>query len=336
MQRLLRRGETWAFVSVLDYTVISLLVRRATGSGDPSIAVTLRALPALIVTLLVTLATPRRRAQLRPGSAGFLGWKPIAAILAQAVLIFSIGNSLNFQSLKYGGLAITSPVASLSAVFGGVLAAVVLHEVFTWEMLAGMLMSTVGVVALTRGQSASAAASPFWMRAVFLSLIGATGSAIGGILLTYALRRGADIFVAMLLSTGTAVISMFFVLLVRGQLALYWTSPPAAVRDLGVAGLFNAMSLLAITQSLALTSWAVSTSISRLGTVTAPLAGLIFLREKINGPMWLGILVITVGVFVVQWGQVRGKRRTAEVPAHPPLPSQPASANPSEEGSEPS
>jgi drug/metabolite transporter (DMT)-like permease len=313
------RGETWALVSVLDYTVISLLVRRASGSGDPAIAVTLRALPALLVTLLVTLATPRRRAQLNPKSPRFLGWKPIGAILTQAILIFSIGNWLNFMSLRYGGLAITTPVASLSAIFGGILAAVILHEVFNGKMLAGMTVSTMGVLLLTHGQSTGTAASPFWVRAVILSLIGAMGSAAGGVFLTYALRRKADIFVAMLLSTGTAVLSMFVLLLVRGQVALYWTSPPAVLRDLAIAGLFNAISLLAITQSLALCSWAVSTSISRLGTVVSPLAGLIFLHEQINTQMWLGIIVVTVGVFIVQWGQMRGAQQIpAAVDNRPP------------------
>jgi drug/metabolite transporter (DMT)-like permease len=42
----------------------------------------------------------------------------------------------------------------------------------------------------------------------------------------------------------------------------------------------------------------------------APLAGMIFLGEKISPLMWIGILIVTVGVFVVQWGQAQGKRRS--------------------------
>jgi drug/metabolite transporter (DMT)-like permease len=308
-QALTKRGEFWAMVSVLDYTIINLLVRRATGSGDSAIAVTLRALPALIVTATVTLVTPRRRDQLAPGSAGFLGWRPILAILAQALLIFTLGNSLNFLSLKYGGIAITSPVSSLSAIFGGILAYLVLGEVFNLPMFVGMVISTVGVLVLAIGRSQGAAASPYWMRAVLISLLGATGSALGGIFLTYALRRGADVFVAMLLSTATAVVTMFVALVLRGRVDLYWTSPSAVVRDLFVAGLFNAMSLLAITQSLALTSWAVTTTIGRLGVVLAPLSAMIFLGESIYPLMWLGIATVTIGVFVVQWGQMKGKRQ---------------------------
>jgi drug/metabolite transporter (DMT)-like permease len=308
LPRILQRGETWALISVLDYTAIGLLVRRATSSGDPAIAVTLRALPALLLTATVTLATRERREQLDPRSDAFLGWRPILAILAQAVLIFSVGNWLNFESLKWGGLAITSPVSSLSAIIGGILAYYLLGEVFNLQVLAGMVMSTIGVLILAQGQTQGSAATPYWYRAVVFSLVGASGSAVGGILLTYALRRRADVFVAMLISTATAVATMFLVLAMRGRLDLYYTSPPQAVRDLGVAGLFNAISLLSITQSLALSSWAVTTSISRLGTVLAPLAGMLFLDESINLIMWIGIVTITVSVFVVQWAQARGRR----------------------------
>lgn len=304
----------WAFISVLCYVAINLLVRRATGEGTRFVAVTLRALPAFLVTLTVVLASPQRRAQLSAGSKAFIGWKSIAAILVQAVLIFSIGNSLHFESLKWGGVTITAPINSTSAIFGGLLAFFVLREVFNWEMFSGMLVTTVGVYALTRGQAMSVPVSEHWERAVLFSLLGAFGSSIGGILLTYALRRGADVFVAMLLSTGTAILSMIAVLALQGQLSLYWTSPPAVVRDLLLAGVINAVSVLAITQALALSPWAVVTSVNRLSVVLAPLAAVAFLDESINLLMSAGILLVVVGVILVQWGQARGVRRKLNAP----------------------
>lgn len=309
-----KRGEVWALVSVVCYTMINLLVRQATGQGDRSIAVTLRALPTFFITLIVILMTQHRRAQLIPGSNGFLGWKSITAILVQALLIFSVGNSLHFESLKWGGVTITTPISSTSAIFGGLLAYLVLGEVFNWEMLVGMVVTTAGVFILMQGQARGIPVSEYWSRAVIFSLIEAFCAAVGGILLTYALRRGADVFVAMWLSTGMAITSMFVVLAAQGQLSLYWSSPPEVVRDLFFAGLINTLSVLAITQALALSPWAVVTSISRLGVVTGPLAAMFLLGEHINGLMAVGILLVLLGVVVVQWGQARGKQHLPEPP----------------------
>lgn len=309
LRTVLGRGEMWAFVSVLCYTAISLLVRRATGEGDRSIAVTLRALPALLLTLVVVLASPHRREQLTPGSGGFIGWRSISAILAQALLIFSLGNSLNFEALKYAGVTVTAPVSSTSAIFGSLLALMVLREIFNREMLAGMIVTTLGVFALAQGQAMGTPVSEHWLRGVSFSLIGAVCASVGGVLLTYALRRGADIFVSMLLSTGTAVISMAIVLCIQGSLTLYWTSPPEVVRDLLLAGVVNAVSVLAITQALALSPWAVVMSITRLSVVLSPLAAVLLLDEHINTPMLIGILLVVLGVIAVQWGQVLGERR---------------------------
>ena len=272
-------------------------------------AVTLRAFPALLVTLAVVLASPLRREQLRPGAKGFIGWKPIGAILVQALLIFSIGNSLNFEALKYAGVTITAPVSSTSAIFGGLLAFVVLKEIFNREMVAGMIVTTVGVFALAQGQAMGTPVSEQWLQGVTFSLIGAVCASVGGILLTYALRRGADIFVSMLLSTGVAVLSMIIVLGAQGRLSLYWTSPPEVVRDLLLAGVINAVSVLAITQSLALSPWAVAMSIGRLSVVLAPLAAVLLLGEHINGIMLIGIVLVVLGVLAVQWGQAVGERR---------------------------
>jgi drug/metabolite transporter (DMT)-like permease len=296
---------------------ISLLVRRATGMGNRFVAVTLRALPAFLITLTVVLATPQRRAQLISGTENFIGWKSIVAIAVQALLIFSIGNSLQFESLKWGGVTITTPINSTSAIFGGLLAFFILREIFNREMLGGMLITSVGVYALTRGQAMGVPVSEHWQRAVLFSLLGAFGSSVGGILLTAALRRGTDVFVAMLLSTGIAVLSMVIVLGLQGELSLYWTSPPSVVRDLLLAGVINAVSVLAITQALALSPWAIVTSISRLSVVLAPLAAVLFLDESINLLMVLGILLVVGGVILVQWGQARGRRQGASVQPDP-------------------
>lgn len=229
------------------------------------------------------------------------------AILAQATLIFSLGNSLNFESLKWGGVIVTAPLTSTSAIFGGLLAFFVLDEVFNWEMFGGMALAIVGVYVLTRGQVLGTPVSEHWERAIMLSLIGAVATSLGGVLLTYALRREVDIFVAMLLSTGTAIFSMVFILGMQGQIYRYWTSSPGVVRDLLLAGVINTISLLSITYALALSPWAIVTSISRLSVILAPLAAVLFLDEKLNSLMLFGIVLVVIGVICVQWGQARGK-----------------------------
>ncbi len=69
------------------------------------------------------------------------------------------------------------------------------------------------------------------------------------------------------------------------------------------------MSGLAITEALALSPWAVVTSISRLSVVLSPLAAVLLLGEHINALMSVGILLVVLGVIAVQWGQTLGERR---------------------------
>ena len=113
----------------------------------------------------------------------------------------------------------------------------------------------------------------------------------------------------MLLSTGATVLSMVIILATEGNLALYWTSPPAVVRGLLLAGAVNAVSVLAITQALALSPWAVVMSIGRLNVVLSPLAAVLLLGEYINALMSIGILLVVLGVIAVQLGQALGERR---------------------------
>jgi len=204
-----------------------------------------------------------------------------------------------FESLRKGGVLITSPVLGTQVLFSALLAALLLREPFTRTMALGMVISVVGVFALTAGQS-GADLSPTWWLAVPFALGTALSWALAGVLLTYTMRRGVDPFQAVAIPTivGIAVLNGY--LLVTGQIGLYGGTSAEILAILLVAGVFSAAALISLTMALKLTTVASATTLNSLQVAIAPVIAWIFLGEDPNLAAAVGILTILAGVIIVQ------------------------------------
>ena len=260
------------------------------------VAATAQAIPVLIIATAMGWVINRRG---KETTSPFGDWRLIGALVCSSLLQFVIATPLMFESLRRGGVLITSPVTGTQVLFAALLAALLLRETFTRTMALGMVISVVGVFALTVGRS-GADLSPTWWLAVPFALGTALCWALAGVLLTYTMRRGVDPFQAVAIPAivGIAVINGY--LLVRGQIGLYGETTAGIVVTLLVAGVFSATALISLTMALNLTTVASATTLNSLQVAIAPVIAWIFLGEDLNLAAAVGILIILVGVTIVQ------------------------------------
>jgi drug/metabolite transporter (DMT)-like permease len=227
-------------------------------------------------------------------------WRLIGALVANGLLLFVVATPLLFGALRLGGVLVTSPLTGTQVLWAAILAALLLHESFTRIMALGMMVSVVGIAALTLGRSGGADLSPTWWLAVPYALGAALCWAVAGVLITYCLRRGVDRYQVLAIPTLVGVFVLNGYLLATGEIALYAETSASVILDLLVAGTFSAVALVCLTTALHLTTVASATTLNSLQVAFAPLIAWLFLGEPLNLVIGIGILLILVGVIIVQ------------------------------------
>ena len=219
LQRIhLGKGEVWALAAALGYALYQVFLGVAMqGEVDNSVAATVQAIPLLLFATAMGWVINRRGKQT---TSPFSDWRLIGALVCNGLLLFVVATPLLFESLRKGGVLITSPVLGTQVLFAAILAALLLREPFTRTMALGMVISVVGVFALTAGRS-GADLSPTWWLAVPFALGTALSWALAGVLLTYTMRRGVDPFQAVAIPTIVGIVVLNGYLLVTGQIGLY-------------------------------------------------------------------------------------------------------------------
>jgi drug/metabolite transporter (DMT)-like permease len=294
-------GELWALGAALSYSLTNVYTGIAVRGEAINyfMGVALRATPTFLLALTLALVTVRRRHS-RQTTTPSVGASLNLVLFASGLCTFVIGNPLLFAAMRAGGVLIATPISGTHVLWGAVLAALLLHEPLNPRMARGMLLSVAGVLVLTLGRTAQATLNPGWWLAVPYAAGSAVSWAMGGVLTAYALRRGADRFQALATTSGTALVCLNAYLLLSGRIHSYVTTSSAPVMSSLVAGLFNAAALVCATSAFALTSVASATTLSSLQIAISPLIAWLFLGERMNGVMALGILLITLGVLAVQ------------------------------------
>ena len=298
LQRIhLGKGEVWALAAAFGYALYQVFLGVAMqGEVDNSVAATVQAIPVLLFATAMGWVINRRGKQT---TSPFSDWRLIGALVCNGLLLFVVATPLLFESLRKGGVLITSPVLGTQVLFAALLAALLLREPFTRTMALGMVISVVGIFALTVGQS-GAGLPPTWWLAVPFALGTALSWALAGVLLTYTMRRGVDPFQAVAIPTIVGIATLNGYLLVTGQIGLYGGTSAEILAILLVAGVFSAAALISLTMALNLTTVASATTLNSLQVAIAPVIAWIFLGEDLNLAAAVGILIILVGVIIVQ------------------------------------
>jgi drug/metabolite transporter (DMT)-like permease len=289
----------WALVAAFSYAASNVFTGAAV-EGEAlnyQLGVSLQALPTFLFSLFMVRSARRREPEL---VSPFSDWKLWAALVGNGLLIFVLSNPLFFQALDLGGILVASPVAGTSVLWGALFATLLLSEPFNRAMAGGMGISVLGVFLLSWGRSGDLSLTEGWWWAIPLATGTAIGWALSGVLITYAMRRGVERFQALAVATLVGITANQLYLLLTGRFGLYLTTPPRILLNVLIAGLFNATALISLTSAFSLTSVISASTISSLQLGLAPLFAWLFVGERINVWMMLGVALIMGGVMLVQ------------------------------------
>jgi drug/metabolite transporter (DMT)-like permease len=311
------KGELWALGAALAYGLDNVFAANAVrGTGiDSILGAGLRSIPVWTFALIMALTTPRRNPK---ATSPFSDWKLVAALMGYGVLTFGIGNPLLFAAFRAGGVQVATPVVATQVLWSGLLAVILLKEPLSRRMLLGMGVCILGVVVLTVGKSQGSSLQPGWWLSVPYALTTASCWALAAVLITYAMRRGVDRFQALAFALLVGLACLNGVLLLQGKISLYATTPANLILKVITAGAFNMVALVSVTTALSLTTVVSASILSSLQAGIAPLIAWVFLGERMNLGLALGIVMILLGAIAVQ------QARALQPPVRPPQDSQAA------------
>lgn len=297
----LGKGEGWALAAALGYALYQVFLGAAMqGEVHNMVGATVQAIPLVLFATAMGWFVNR---QGKKTTSVLSDWRLIGALVCNGLLLFVVATPLLFESLRKGGVLITSPVSGTQVLFAAILAAILLREPFTGMMALGMVVSVVGVLALTAGRSGAELPSTWWL-AVPFALGTALCWALAGVLMTYTMRRGVDPYQAVALPSIVGILTLNGYLLVTGQIGLYGGTSTETHLTLLTAGVFSAAALVSLTLALNLTTVASATTLNSLQVAIAPVLAWIFLGEEMNWVAAAGILTILIGVTMVQRGKL--------------------------------
>ena len=299
------KGEAWALAAAFGYALYQVFLGAAMqGEVHNVVAATVQALPVLLFATAMGWFIKRRG---KVTTSPFSDWRLIGALLCNGLLLFVGATPLLFESLRKGGVLITSPVSGTQVLFAAILAAILLREPFTRVMALGMAISVAGICVLAAGQG-GADLPPTWWLAVPFALGTALCWALAGVLLTYTLRRGVDAYQAVAIPTVVGLAALNGYLLAVGQIHLYAETPTGIQTSLLIAGTLSAAALISLTMALNLTTVASATTLNSLQVAIAPMIAWLFLDEALTLMAAVGILTVLVGVIIVQRGRLTAQQ----------------------------
>jgi bacterial/archaeal transporter family protein len=293
------RGEVWAIVGVLAYSVGYLFDRTAVRSADPIVGPLIHGVPSLTLGIVLVIAKGTYR-QLNPGNPDYIGTRAILTFVIPGVLS-TLGLLAYYFALQLGGVAITVPVQQTYIIWGAVAGWLYLGERIGRRSSFGIGILMIGLSVLTLGQMSGVPVSKHWYYAVPLALFAAASYGVSGVLWRDGQLRGADTSVGILIQFVTSEITALLCVVGFGRLHALLHAPTGQVEALVTSGvLAGVIAIYCVFTSLRLMSVARTYTFFSLISPTAAILAYVFLKEAINWQMAVGILAVCIGVVVVE------------------------------------
>lgn len=310
----LGRGERWAIVAAISYTIVNITLRAAAVSIDPVVGSALRQVPVALLAFGALILGRRR--ELLPRDRSFIGWPFVIALVVGGFLSFLVGNVLYFLGLSEGGLGITVAAAQAGVVFAGMLLGLAfLRERPRMEQWIGSLVIGAGLVLVAIAQLGTPRET-WWLGLAFAILAGACYASTN--VLTRLVQRERPVLFVVLAGTSVGGLVPLLVLIVVQAL----TSGGAAFRTLewstvGVvllAGVFNALALVGLTQAMRDATVATTNTLSSSQLVFSFVASVLLFGETGSPAMVLGVLLVMGGIITAQLDRSRRRHPDAAPP----------------------
>jgi len=307
----------WASIAAIFYAASNLTMQVGSVHVNRIVATILLGTPAWITTVLVVLLTSRRRLLGQVGKPGGPSWGTLASAVALGFAFYVIGNPLFVLATQYGGVILSVPTVQTQALWGAILAALLLGQALTARILGGVGLFLAGLGLLSWGQSTGVTFGPLWMWAIPLGLGTGLFWGIGNTLTSKAVKDGLDPFSTLAIGTTVGFGSLHLYLVVSGQTGVWAATPLRAYVLMGLAGLFNCVAQIAITTAYGLGE------VAKVSTVNSSYLGLVaivawaFLHNPLNLVMMAGLVLIAVGAWMVQTQGRAGRRLGQPQPVVP-------------------
>lgn len=304
------RGQVLALTAAVGYALQNLAMRLAAPSADPFLVALFAGLPTTVTSVLVTLASPGRRAR----AAGLWrdrGGKWLVGGLATAgVLIYAAGNPLFVRALALGGVVVATPSGNTVVIWSALLAAWLLGERVGPRAFTGVAVFVAGVLLLSWGQGAGVPAGPAWFWAIPLGATAGLLWSTGSIGTRYATSKGVDTYTILAAYGIPGLVVVAGVTAANGSLGGFVAgigSDPGAWRQLALlvtAGLCNLGAQVALTVAYAYETVARASVLSSSSVAIVAVLAWAVLGETLNAAMFVGILGAFAGAALVQ-GEAR-------------------------------
>lgn len=295
-------GEWWAVAAAISYLTQGLTLRAAAPTVDPIFGVAVMAVPAWLASLYLVFRSPKRRSQLTPGSAGFVGFSRLGMLALAAAFSYGVGNILWVLALRQGGVTVTVPAIQSTAIWGAVLGCIFLRERITPRMVAGLICFSGGLLLLGWGRSIIDAPGEGWAWALAFGVVAALCWSGLSAVSRFIMLAGADRFTVLVFSISVGLLVVNVALWQRGALSSWWL-PPDEMPFLLVAGLCNLAAQVSLTTALSLTEISSVNIITAAGNAMSPVFGFLIFADPLNAAMALAVVLVLTGAAAVQRGR---------------------------------
>ncbi len=294
-----RRGEPWAIGLVLGYASANIFDRKGVAHADPLIGPFLRGLPSLLLGIYLVWKH-QTLDQLRPGSPRYIGRRAILPFIWAGGLS-TLGLFLYYFAIRVGGITVTIPVQETYVIWGTLIAWYFLRERIPRFALLGVVLIGGGLVTLSWGQLKGHPASPLWFWAIPLAFFTALSYGISGVLWRDGQLRGAHQSTAIFLQFVTSELVALVGLVASGRgLALFGTGWHSLLALLSSGILSGVLAIYCMFTALRLMAVARVYAFSSLTPLVATLFAHFFLHEDLNGLVFGGVALVSVGVLFTQ------------------------------------
>jgi len=292
-------GEFWMAGAIVGYVTSYLFDKIAIATIDPLIGPLFRRLPSLILGITLLFAQGMT-AQVKPSSERFVG-RPAILVLVIAGIVSTLGTFTYYFALRFGGVVLTVPTSQTLVLWGMLVGWIYLGEKFSAKAVLGTVAVFVGLVLLSYGQSQGVAVSGQWYYAIPLALITSMGWGIAGTLWRDGQLRGAHQSTAIFVQFGVGIALSVLVLAIAGRLGAIVDADVKDLLALLVGGILSGVvAIYCLFTALRLMSVARVYTLNSLTSLLAAVLSYLLFGEYLNGIMFVGILLISLGVVTVQ------------------------------------
>jgi O-acetylserine/cysteine efflux transporter len=285
--------------AILGFAGSNFLDRVAVVQIDPWLGALVKSIPSLVFAVIL-LALRNTWAQMRPGTATYIGGRAVVLFLVSGV-ISVLGLVLYFYSLRVAGLAVTVPFLQTQILWATVIGWIFMHERFHAPALAGIATVAGGLMLLSYGQMLGRPVSEQWLVGVPLALSAALAFSVTGAIARAGQLRGADQSTGMFLRFGVSVVLVGALVAMSGRLPQLWSASARDLAALLASGILNGVvAMYCFFTALRYMSVGRAFAINGVNPIVAVGLGALFLGEYINLLMWAGIALGVTGVVLVQ------------------------------------